>query len=91
MIRHLFTHAVSLSGALVFLWLNLPLPWLFGPMFSCLIAALCGAQLVTVKLLSDGMRTILGRGRGGNGDSCLSGIFARHDRHTADCPCHGCG
>ena len=56
----MITHAVSLTGALVFLWLHLPLPWLFGPMFSCLIAALCGAQLVTVKLLSDGMRTILG-------------------------------
>ncbi|MFK7877871.1 MAG: AbrB family transcriptional regulator [Paracoccaceae bacterium] len=54
------THAVGLCGAGLFLWLHLPLPWLFGPMFFCLIAALCGAQLSTVKVVSDGMRTILG-------------------------------
>jgi len=60
MSRHLLTHAICLSGALVFLTLHLPLPWLFGPMFFCLIAALCGAKLTNVKLLSDGMRTILG-------------------------------
>jgi len=42
------------------LWLKLPLPWLFGPLASCLIAALFGAQLYSVKILSDSMRTILG-------------------------------
>ena len=40
--------------------LKLPLPWLFGPLASCLIAALFGAQLYSVKILSDSMRTILG-------------------------------
>lgn len=42
------------------MWLKLPLPWLFGPLASCLIAALFGAQLYSVKILSDSMRTILG-------------------------------
>ena len=45
---------------MLFLWLHLPLPWLFGPMFSCLVAAICGAQLVTIKWVGDAMRTILG-------------------------------
>lgn len=58
--NYVYTHLISLTGALIFLWLALPLPWLFGPMASCLIAALCGMQLRTVKLLGDGMRTILG-------------------------------
>ena len=54
------THGIGLVGAGVFLWLDLPLPWLFGPLCSCLIAALLGTRLTTVKILSDGMRTILG-------------------------------
>ena len=58
--KHFSTHAICLTGALLFLWLKLPLPWLFGPLASCLIAALFGAQLYSVKILSDSMRTILG-------------------------------
>lgn len=57
---HITTHGVGLTGALLFLMLNLPLPWLFGPLSGCLFAALLGARLKTVKVLSDGMRTILG-------------------------------
>src|SRR5210317_1313441 len=40
--------------------LALPLPWLFGPIFSTLLAALLGANLFAFKPLSNGMRTILG-------------------------------
>src|SRR5210317_763598 len=40
--------------------LALPLPWLFGPIFSSLLAALLGANLFAFKPLSNGMRTILG-------------------------------
>ena len=58
--KHFLTHAICLTGALIFLWFKLPLPWLFGPLASCLIAALFGAQLYSVKILSDSMRTILG-------------------------------
>ena len=58
--NHLITHIICLSGAAIFLWLELPLPWLFGPLFSCLLAALIGINLYSIKILSDAMRTILG-------------------------------
>lgn len=60
MIKHAATHIVGLTGAGLFLWLDLPLPWLFGPLFSCLIAALWGARLTTINIINDAMRTILG-------------------------------
>lgn len=47
-------------GVCAFLWLDLPLPWLLGPIFACLLAALLRVPLVGVKPLNDGMRTILG-------------------------------
>ena len=58
--NHLITHIICLLGAAIFLWLELPLPWLFGPLFSCLLAALIGINLYSIKILSDAMRTILG-------------------------------
>ena len=58
--NHLITHTICLTGAAIFLWLELPLPWLFGPLFSCLLAALIGIKLYSIKILSDAMRTILG-------------------------------
>ncbi len=60
MYRHLFTNGIGLSGAVLFLELDLPLPWLFGPLAACLVAALLGAQLIANKPVSDSMRTILG-------------------------------
>ncbi len=47
-------------GVAIFALLNLPLPWLLGPIFACLIAALVGVPMQGIKLLSDGMRTVLG-------------------------------
>ncbi|NCX90725.1 MAG: AbrB family transcriptional regulator [Rhodobacteraceae bacterium] len=58
--NHLITHIICLLGVAIFLWLELPLPWLFGPLFSCLLAALIGINLYSIKILSDAMRTILG-------------------------------
>ena len=58
--NHLITHTICLLGAAIFLWFELPLPWLFGPLFSCLLAALIGINLYSIKILSDAMRTILG-------------------------------
>ena len=58
--NHLITHTICLTGAAIFLWIELPLPWLFGPLFSCLLAALIGINLYSIKILSDAMRTILG-------------------------------
>ncbi len=52
--------AIAASGVAVFLLLNLPLPWLLGPMFACLIAALGGLKLKGPVFLGDAMRTVLG-------------------------------
>ena len=47
-------------GVAFFQLLSLPLPWLLGPIFACLGAAVMGVPLGGIKLLNDGMRTILG-------------------------------
>lgn len=47
-------------GVFIFHYFNLPLPWLLGPIFACLLAALAGVPLRGIKPLNDGMRTILG-------------------------------
>ncbi|MCG6901930.1 MAG: AbrB family transcriptional regulator [Rhodobacter sp.] len=52
--------AVSLAGVAVFRTFNLPLPWLLGPMFACLIAALSGMTLKGIPPVSATMRTVLG-------------------------------
>lgn len=54
------TFALAGVGVLVAWWLALPLPFLLGPMFACLIAALSGLQLKSANGLGDLMRTILG-------------------------------
>lgn len=52
--------ALAIVGTLVFWLLNLPLPFLFGPMCASLIGALAGLQLKTLGPISAGARTILG-------------------------------
>jgi membrane AbrB-like protein len=54
------TAAVAALGAAVFLLLNLPLPFLMGPMFFCLISALFGMKLESPGQLGMAFRTILG-------------------------------
>lgn len=54
------TLALALFGAGVFHILGLPLPFLFGPMAACLIAALSGAPLKGMGTISTLARTILG-------------------------------
>ena len=54
------TFALAAGGAAVFLALGLPLPFLFGPMAACLLAALLGARLKGFGQVSVGARTILG-------------------------------
>lgn len=58
--RRLLTLALSIAGALVFVLLSLPLPFLFGPMSACLLAALFGARLLGLGVISKAARTILG-------------------------------
>lgn len=59
--RHqLMTVLLALIGAVVFIALGLPLPWLLGPMLICLAAALMGAPLEGLGLITTIMRTVLG-------------------------------
>ncbi|WP_298839476.1 AbrB family transcriptional regulator [uncultured Roseobacter sp.] len=60
MIRIATTFVTAGAGVAVFMALNVPLPWLLGPIFGCLAAALIGVPLGGIKLLNDSMRTVLG-------------------------------
>lgn len=54
------TFVVAGLGVFAFSALELPLPWLLGPLLACLIAALLGVPLKGVKPVNEAMRTILG-------------------------------
>lgn len=54
------THLIALAGVGVFFVLNLPLPWLLGPILACLVAALAGVPLRGIASLNNLMRSILG-------------------------------
>lgn len=58
--RQTVTVVVAIVGTLFFYWLELPLPFLFGPMSACLIVALAGGKLVGLGSISVAARTILG-------------------------------
>lgn len=58
--RRLGTSGIAVLGTAVFWVLGLPLPFLFGPMAACLIAALLGAPLLGLGQIAVGARTILG-------------------------------
>lgn len=54
------TFLIAAAGSLGFYLLGLPLPFLLGPMFACLIAALAGAPLKGAGAFGIFMRTFLG-------------------------------
>jgi uncharacterized protein len=58
--KRLATLALALAGAAIFYAAHLPLPFLFGPMTACLIAALVGAPIKGMGQISVAARTILG-------------------------------
>ena len=58
--RRLSTLGIASAGVGVFVLLGLPLPFLFGPMAFCLFAALMGARLRGMGVVSTAARTILG-------------------------------
>lgn len=58
--RRIETLAIAAVGTAVFALLSLPLPFLFGPLFASLAAALTGRQLMGFGDISVGARTILG-------------------------------
>jgi membrane AbrB-like protein len=56
----LLTLALAACGTFLFSLAGLPLPFLFGPMLACLIAALAGARLRGMGIVSVAVRTVLG-------------------------------
>ena len=58
--QRLLTVAFAVLGTGLFVLAGLPLPFLFGPMAACLVAALAGAPLRGMGQISVGARTILG-------------------------------
>ena len=58
--RRLETLVIAAAGVFVFAQLSLPLPFLFGPMFFCLLAALLNRQLKDFGQITVAGRTILG-------------------------------
>lgn len=58
--RRAATLILAAGGAATFALLSLPLPFLFGPMAACLLAALAGAKLKGMARASTLARTILG-------------------------------
>jgi uncharacterized membrane protein AbrB (regulator of aidB expression) len=58
--RRMATLGLAALGVALFLALELPLPFLFGPMLACLVAALLGAPLRGAGVASVAARTILG-------------------------------
>ncbi|MFC7704209.1 AbrB family transcriptional regulator [Plastorhodobacter daqingensis] len=58
--RRVVTFAVAGAGTALFALLGLPLPFLFGPMAACLVAALAGLRLQGAGQVSVAARTILG-------------------------------
>ena len=56
----ILTFAIAAVGTALFLVLHLPLPFLFGPLAACLVAALAGAKLQGAGTLGKAARTVLG-------------------------------
>jgi len=54
------TLVYAAAGVAAFKALGLPIPWLLGPMFAGLIAALVRAPLAAPPRVGDAMRTVLG-------------------------------
>jgi len=59
-VRRILTFLCAGAGVALFHGLGLPLPFLFGPLFACLVAALAGMPLRGMGQFGTAMRTILG-------------------------------
>ena len=56
----LLTQSVGFLGALIFVWIQFPLPWVTGPVFFTVILALSGTRLWTPDWLRDPSMVVLG-------------------------------
>lgn len=76
MSAHINAYIVAALGVVVFKFLHLPLPWLLGPLFACLIAALAGVPMRGYNPVNEAMRTILGVAVGATFTTTLLGSMA---------------
>lgn len=60
LIRILAAYVVASIGAVVFLWLKLPLPIFLGSLTACFIAAILDVKIVRPAAMSAPMRAVLG-------------------------------
>ncbi|WP_255663330.1 AbrB family transcriptional regulator [Nitratireductor sp. B36] len=51
---------VGVAGALLFLWIGAPMPWMLGPLAGCLIASLLGAPLAAPTVFRSPMAAMIG-------------------------------
>ncbi|MEM8569964.1 MAG: AbrB family transcriptional regulator [Pseudomonadota bacterium] len=58
--RRALTLSIAALGTALFWWISVPLPFLFGPMAACLLAALMRAPLEGFGQVSLAARTVLG-------------------------------
>lgn len=58
--RYALGAAIGIAGALVFVALNLPLPWFLGALAGSFVASVAGVRFLPPSLLADPVRAILG-------------------------------
>lgn len=68
---------IAALGVVAFQSVHLPLPFLLGPIFACLIAALFGVRMRGIKPLNEAMRTILGVAVGATFTTTLLGSMTQ--------------
>ena len=84
------TLALAFCGVGVFLLLGLPLPFLFGPMTACLLAALIGLPLKGMVVISVAGRTVLGVAVGASVTPALVGQIPQMAASVALIPLYIC-
>lgn len=58
--RGILTVVAALAGAVLAIWLHLPLPWFTGPLLTLAVANMAGARLPTLPHARDGGQLIIG-------------------------------
>lgn len=84
------TLALAFAGVAVFWFLGLPLPFLFGPMSACLLAALVGLPLKGMGMISVAGRTVLGVAVGASVTPALVGQIPQMAASVALIPLYIC-
>ncbi|MFC5584192.1 AbrB family transcriptional regulator [Nitratireductor kimnyeongensis] len=74
--RTLLALCIGVAGAVVFLWIEAPMPWMLGPLAGCLIASLLGVPLAAPTAFRSPMAAMIGVMLGsGYGPQLLDYVF----------------